>query len=106
MVPPGTTAGTLPPGVPAGTTGLATDLRSISTRPNLSFIVPNVCNDGHDYPCVNQPSGKNALADIDTFLQTWVPKITRSPAFKRDGLLVITFDESNGPPVGLQFLLR
>ena len=87
----------LPSGVPKGTTGLATDLRSVATTPALSFIVPNLCNDGHDYPCVNQPSGASALADIYTFLSTWVPKITGSPAFKRDGLLVITFDESEGP---------
>jgi phospholipase C len=97
VVPLGTTTGALPASVPAGTTGLATDLESVATTPALSFIVPNVCNDGHDYPCVNQPSGASALADIDTFLATWVPKITASPAFKRDGLLVINFDESDGP---------
>ena len=97
VVPLGSTTGTLPSGVPKGTTGLATDLKSVAKTPALSFIVPNLCNDGHDYPCVNQPSGASALADIDTFLATWVPKITGSPAFKRDGLLVITFDESEGP---------
>ena len=97
VVPLGSTTGALPPSVPAGTTGLATDLQSVATTPNLSFIVPNVCNDGHDYPCVNQPSGASALADIDTFLSAWVPKITASPAYKRDGLLVVNFDESDGP---------
>jgi hypothetical protein len=35
----------------------------------------------------------SALSDIDTFLQTWVPIITSSPAFKQHGLLLITFDE-------------
>ena len=64
---------------------------------SLSYIVPNVCNDGHDYPCVNQPSGASALADIDTFLSTWVPKITASPAYKHDGLHIINFNESDGP---------
>jgi hypothetical protein len=97
VVPLGSATGALPPSVPAGTTGLATDLTSIATTPALSYIVPNVCNDGHDYPCVNQPSGASALADIDTFLSTWVPKITASPAYKHDGLLVINFDESDGP---------
>ena len=71
--------------------------KKISTTPAFSFITPNLCDDGHDYPCTNQPSGASALADIDTFLQTWVPKITSSPAFKKDGLLEITFDESDGP---------
>lgn len=97
VVPLGSRSGALPPGAPAGLSGLATDLSRVSTTPNLSFIVPNVCNDGHDYPCANQPSGASALADVDSFLQTWVPKITRSPAFRKDGLLVITFDESDGP---------
>ncbi|MCU1493761.1 MAG: phosphoesterase family protein [Acidimicrobiaceae bacterium] len=97
VVPLGSTTGVLPPSVPAGTTGLATDLKSASTTPALSFVVPNLCNDGHDFPCTNQPSGASALADVDTFLATWVPKITSSPAFKQNGLLVIAFDESGGP---------
>jgi hypothetical protein len=28
----------------------------------------------------------------------WVPKILASPAYRTDGLLVVTFDESEGPP--------
>jgi phospholipase C len=80
---------------------LANDLKSASTTPNLSFIVPDVCDDGHDYPCTNEPSpGGSANADTDAFLAKWVPKITASPAFKKDGLLVITFDEAEGPPQG------
>src|SRR5581483_1388501 len=97
VVPLGTPAGQLPKGTPRGTTGLAADLQKASTTPNLAFIVPNLCDDGHDFPCTNQKSGPSALADIDSFLSTWVPRITSSPAFKRDGLLVITFDESDGP---------
>jgi phosphatidylinositol-3-phosphatase len=95
VVPLGSPTGALPAGAPAGTTGLATDLAHVSTTPNLSFIVPNLCDDGHDFPCTNQKSGASALADIDAFLQTWVPKITDSPAFKLNGLLVITFDEAD-----------
>ena len=41
-----------------------------------------------------EPGG---LTSINSFLQEWVPKITSSPAFKRNGLLEITFDESDGP---------
>src|SRR6478735_9711532 len=29
------------------------DLQSVSTTPNLSYISPNLCNDGHDNPCVD-----------------------------------------------------
>ncbi len=95
VVPLGTTSGSLPAGAPAGTTGLATDLKSIATTPNFSFITPNLCNDGHDAPCVNQQGSPSALANIGTFLQTWVPLITGSPAFRKDGLLEITFDEAD-----------
>jgi hypothetical protein len=95
VVPLGSTTGALPAGTPPGVTGLATDLGSVSTTPNFSFITPNLCNDGHDAPCVNQQGSPSALANIDAFLQAWVPKITGSPAFKKDGLLEVTFDESD-----------
>lgn len=97
VVPLGSKTGILPTGAPRGTTGLVTDLKEVKTTPNLALIVPNLCSDGHDYPCVNQPSGTSALNDIDRFLSTWVPIITSSPAFKQNGLLVINFDESDGP---------
>ena len=95
VVPLGPVGGTLATGVRGGS-GLRVDLREVSTTPAFSFIVPNLCNDGHDYPCVNQQSGASAGADIDAFLQTWVPLITSSPAFRTNGLLEITFDEAAG----------
>ncbi|HEY3675206.1 MAG TPA: alkaline phosphatase family protein [Candidatus Tumulicola sp.] len=71
---------------------LDTDLRSADNTPNLSYIVPNLCHDGHDAPCANgEPGG---LISADQFLRHWVPLITASPAFQQDGLLVVTFDES------------
>jgi hypothetical protein len=93
----GSPTGAMPAAALGGETGLATDLKQTSTTPALSFITPNLCDDGHDYPCTNQSSGASALTDIDTFLQTWVPLITNSPAYKKNGLLEITFDESDGP---------
>lgn len=92
----GTTSGKMPAAAPKKETGLATDLKKVSTTPNFSFITPNLCYDGHDYPCPNQPSGPSAAANIDHFLATWVPKITGSPAFSKNGLLEITFDEASG----------
>ncbi|MGB7051524.1 MAG: alkaline phosphatase family protein [Acidimicrobiales bacterium] len=95
VVPLGTPTGAMPASDTVGATGLATDLKSIATTPNFAWISPNLCDDGHDYPCRNETSpGGSDLADIDTFLETWVPKITSSPAFKKDGLLEITFDEA------------
>ncbi len=93
----GTTSGAMPSAALKGETGLATDLKAVRTTPTFSFITPNLCEDGHDYPCKNEPSGASALADIDRFLEAWVPKITSSPAFRANGLLEITFDESDGP---------
>ena len=42
----------------------------------------------------NQPTGASALADIDAFLETWVPKIMASQAYRENGLIEITFDEA------------
>ena len=37
---------------------LTTDLQSISTTANFNLITPDLCDDGHDSPCVNgQPGG-------------------------------------------------
>jgi hypothetical protein len=72
---------------------LTDDLGSIPTTSNLSFITPNLCNDAHDAPCVDgRPGG---LVSADEWLRTWAPKILASPAFKKDGLLVVTFDEAD-----------
>jgi phosphatidylinositol-3-phosphatase len=90
----GTPSGAMPATAVPGESGLATNLKKASSTPAFSFITPNLCDDGHDYPCVNQQSGASAAADIDAFLETWVPAITRSPAFKQGGLLEITFDEA------------
>jgi hypothetical protein len=78
-------------------TGLATDLAKPGRTPAFSFITPNLCEDGHDYPCTNQTSGESALADTDHFLETWIPKIEASKAYQANGLIEITFDESDGP---------
>lgn len=75
-------------------TRLSADLASPATTANYSFITPNLCNDGHDARCADGRQG--GLAAIDAFLRVWVPRIERSPAFRADGLLVITFDESDG----------
>ncbi len=77
---------------------LADDLRSVATTPNFSWISPNLCDDGHDAtPCAG-PNAKGTkegdLIAADAFLAKWVPVIMASPAFKQDGLLLITFDES------------
>jgi hypothetical protein len=71
---------------------LATDLASLNTTPEFVFITPNLCHDGHDAPCANgEPGG---LVSADNFLAQTVPAILNSPAYNRDGLLAIIFDEA------------
>jgi phosphatidylinositol-3-phosphatase len=76
-----------------GLSGLSQDLRHISSTPNFSFITPDLCADGHDATCADR-SRPGGFAGINRFLSTWVPKITKSPAFGKNGLLIVTFDES------------
>ncbi len=73
-------------------THLPADLAKTRSTPNFTFITPNLCHDGHDTPCANgEPGG---LVSADAWLREWVPRITGSAAFKRDGLLLVTFDEA------------
>jgi phosphatidylinositol-3-phosphatase len=77
---------------------LAADLKDISTTPNFAFITPNLCNDGHDptegkKACVDDKPG--GLVSVDQFLKDTVPAILASAAFRQDGLLIVTFDESD-----------
>ena len=77
---------------------LPADLASVATTANYSLITPNLCNDGHDSPCANgQPGG---LKSADAFLRRWIPQITASPAYRRDGLIAVIFDEAQGGPGG------
>jgi phospholipase C len=54
--------------------------------PDYVWISPNMCNDGHDCP----------TSVGDAWLQTWVPTILNSKAWKDNGVLFITFDEGEG----------
>jgi len=69
------------------------DLAHASATPVFSFIVPNLCHDGHDSPCVTGAPG--GLAQADAFLAQWVPAIMAAPAYRDSGLIVITFDEGS-----------
>ncbi len=73
---------------------LPQDLASASTTANYTFITPNLCSDGHDVHCIDGRTG--GLTAIELFLRRWVPLIEAAPAFVADGMLVITFDESDG----------
>ena len=72
---------------------LDTDLASAATTPNLAFITPDLCNDAHDSSCAD--GGPGGLPAANSFVQTWVPKITGSPAWGEGSLLIVTFDEAD-----------
>ena len=76
---------------------LKQDLQSVATTPNYVFITPNLCHDGHDgggaKKCVTGETG--GLDSADRFLRDLVPKILASPAYQKDGLVIVTFDEAD-----------
>ncbi len=63
-------------------TDLTSDLNG--NTPQLSWITPGMCNDGHD--C--------GVARSDRWLSQFVPQITSSTAWKLGGVLFIVWDES------------
>jgi hypothetical protein len=73
-------------------TQLATDLKSDSTTPTLSYIVADACDDGSDTPCA--PDATSGPAVADAFLKSVVPKIMHSAAYKDNGLIAITYDQA------------
>ena len=81
-------------------------LKSVKTTPNFVFVAPGLCHDGSEDPCADGSPGGPAAADA--FLRDWVPRILESPAYKRDGMLAITFAHPPVPddPVGALVLSR
>jgi acid phosphatase len=63
--------------------------------PNYAFIIPNQYHNSHDCP-PSIPSCTNAdkLTTADQWLQQNIDPLIASAAFRQNGLLVITFDES------------
>jgi acid phosphatase len=64
-------------------TQFAIDLQK-KQLPEYAFIVPNMLHDAHDA----------SLGAADRWLQTNIAPLLVDPAFQKDGLLVITFDEA------------
>jgi hypothetical protein len=65
-------------------TQFAADLPT-ANLPEYSFIVPNLCDDAHDCP----------LSTADNWLKANIAPVIASPAFQKDGLLIIVFDEAD-----------
>jgi phosphatidylinositol-3-phosphatase len=76
---------------------LRTALHHAKTTPRFAFITPDLCDDGHDSPCAGKDargSKAGGLKSVDHFLSKWIPRIKHSSAFRRNGLIIITSDES------------
>jgi phosphatidylinositol-3-phosphatase len=71
---------------------LAADLRSVSSTPSFSYIVPDRCNDSGPTPC--SPGAATGPSDSQALLSRVVPQIMASRAYKHGGLLAITSDEA------------
>jgi hypothetical protein len=75
-----------------GLSSLKSDLASASSTPSLSYIVPDRCHDAAPAPCAaGAPDGP---ADADGLLESVVPEIMASKAYRAGGLIVITSDEA------------
>jgi phosphatidylinositol-3-phosphatase len=82
--------------VPA--TELEKDLRKPASTANFSYVAPSPCNAGVPGQC---PAGApEGAAAADAYLAQLVPKILASPAYKKDGLLIISFGEASPPAAG------
>jgi hypothetical protein len=75
-----------------GLTQLEADLQSEKTTPALSYLLPNACHDGAEALCeAGRPAG---LAATQPFLEKVVPEIEASMAYKKGGLIAITFAQA------------
>ncbi len=79
------------------------DLASVKTTPAFSWITPNNCSDAHDATCKGDnlsgdPNNhQGGLYAADLFLKKYVPMIMASPAFQKDGMIQVIFDEAFPP---------
>lgn len=72
---------------------LPKDLSKATGTANYSYIAPTPCDSGATGQCA--PGSVEGPAAADAFLAKWVPQILASPAYKEDGLLVVTFGATN-----------
>jgi len=75
---------------------LAGDLKKAEETANLSYISPSLCNAGFRGSC---PEGTaDGAGPADAFLAKAVPEILASPAYKQDGLLIVSFGAADPAP--------
>ncbi len=68
---------------------LETDLAA-NQLPNFAFIMPNMCNSGHDCPA----------ATADNWLKDMLTRLQSAPAVGKNSLIIVTFDEGGEKSTG------
>lgn len=80
--------------VPA--TELARDLKTVDSTANFSYLSPDLCDAGFRGQC---PEGiPDGGAAADAYLAKVVPEILASPAYRKDGLLIVSFGAADPAP--------
>lgn len=75
---------------------LAGDLKKPDSTANFSYIAPNLCDSGFRGKC---PEGTpDGAAAADAFVEKLVPEILASPAYKQDGLVIVSFGAADPAP--------
>jgi hypothetical protein len=74
-------------------TALSTELAAPKGPPALSWVIPGQCEDGLSDPCA-APGEAPKVLPVDTFLRGVVDEITATAAYRKHGLIVLTFDSA------------
>jgi len=75
---------------------LAGDLKKANKTANFSYIAPNLCDSGFRGQC---PEGTpDGAAAADAYLAKLVPEILSSPAYEKDGLVIVSFGAADPAP--------
>ncbi|HEX6782774.1 MAG TPA: alkaline phosphatase family protein [Solirubrobacterales bacterium] len=75
---------------------LAKDLKTVDSTANFSYVSPSLCNAGFRGQCPDGAAEGPAAADA--FLARVVPEILASPAYRKDGLLIVAFGAADPDP--------
>jgi hypothetical protein len=67
--------------------------------PSFSWIAPDLCDAGDAGGCATGATATGAAA-ADVFLQTWVPQIEATRAYKKNGMIVIVSDQAPASGTG------
>jgi len=63
--------------------------------PSFSMVIPDLPDDAHSCKAAMTCDDNSMLADADSWLKMNIAPLLANPAFQKNGLLIIAFDESN-----------